>query len=146
MSTFQAERIVVPIDFSADSTRAVAAALDIADRAQNVHVVHVLQQLDTVSPGVLWDQVDDASRESAVREQFEKLGAEHDIPDVDFTVKFGDPGLVIADYAQEINADLIVIPTHGYHGVARFVLGSVAERVIRHASCSVLALRRSDAK
>ena len=61
-------------------------------------------------------------------------------------VLFGNPGLEIADYAKNIQADLIVIPSHGYHGVKRFVLGSVAERVIRHAECSVLVLRRSDAE
>ena len=44
------------------------------------------------------------------------------------------------------SADLIVISSHGYHGVKRILLGSVAETVIRHASCAVLVLRRSDAE
>jgi nucleotide-binding universal stress UspA family protein len=56
-----------------------------------------------------------------------------------------NPGTEIAEYADEIGADLIVIPSHGYHGVKRLLLGSVAERVIRAAHCSVLVLRRSDA-
>jgi len=38
-----------------------------------------------------------------------------------------------------------VIPSHGYHGVKRLFLGSVAERVLRHAPCRVLVLRRNDA-
>jgi nucleotide-binding universal stress UspA family protein len=61
-------------------------------------------------------------------------------------VLFGDPGSQIVNFATNCNADLIVIPSHGYHGVKRLVLGSVAERVIRHAECSVLVLRRSDAE
>jgi nucleotide-binding universal stress UspA family protein len=60
-------------------------------------------------------------------------------------VRLGDPGLDITEYADEIQSDLIVIPSHGYHGVKRFLLGSVAERVIRHAHCPVLVLRRPDA-
>lgn len=38
---------------------------------------------------------------------------------------------------------LIVIPSHGYHGAKRLLLGSVAERVLRHAPCSVLVLRQT---
>ena len=50
-------------------------------------------------------------------------------------IREGDPGLIIADYADEVHADLIVMPSHGYHGVKRLLLGSVAERVLRHANC-----------
>ena len=57
-------------------------------------------------------------------------------------VREGDPGLMIADYAADVQADLIVMPSHGYHGVKRLLLGSVAERVLRHANCPVLVLRR----
>jgi nucleotide-binding universal stress UspA family protein len=56
----------------------------------------------------------------------------------------GDPGTTITDYANEQSADLIVIPSHGYHGINRIVLGSVAERVLRHANCPVLVTRRLD--
>ena len=61
-------------------------------------------------------------------------------------VRFGNPGIEVAEFAEKTGADLIVLPSHGYHGVKRFVLGSVAERIIRHATCSVLVLRRSDAE
>ncbi len=50
----------------------------------------------------------------------------------------------ILTYAREIDADLIVMGTHGHRGAARFVLGSVAEKVIRAAECPVLTLRQSD--
>ena len=71
--------------------------------------------------------------------------SENDLDIVKAHVLTGDPGTTITDYANEHAADLIVIPSHGYHGMKRLVLGSVAERVIRHAHCSVLVLRRSDA-
>ena len=58
----------------------------------------------------------------------------------------GDAGIAVAEYATRVNADLIVVPSHGYHGLKRLLLGSTAERIIRHAHCSVLVLRRKDAE
>ena len=62
------------------------------------------------------------------------------------TVLAGDAGLETADYAKKVGADLIVVPSHGFHGMKRLLLGSTAERIIRHAHCSVLVLRRKDAE
>jgi len=53
----------------------------------------------------------------------------------------GDPGHEIVRIAEELNADLIVLGTHGYTGWKRFTLGSVAELVVRHAPCAVLTIR-----
>lgn len=54
----------------------------------------------------------------------------------------GHPYEEIVRLAQETDADLIIMTTHGHAGVARIFLGSTAERVIRHAPCPVLAVRR----
>ena len=54
----------------------------------------------------------------------------------------GTPGLEILDYAQEKKVELIVIPSHGHTGIGRFLLGSVAERVVRYSHCPVLVLRK----
>ena len=53
----------------------------------------------------------------------------------------GDPGHEIIRVAEELNADLIVLGTHGYTGWKRFTIGSVAELVVRHAPCAVLTIR-----
>ena len=53
----------------------------------------------------------------------------------------GDPGHEIIRIAEEINADLIVLGTHGYSGWKRFSMGSVAELVVRHAPCAVLTIK-----
>ena len=53
----------------------------------------------------------------------------------------GDPGHEIVRVAEELNADLIVLGTHGYSGWKRFAIGSVAELVVRHAPCAVLTIR-----
>ena len=139
------KNVVVPVDFSGESVHAIQVAAEIAGDAKAVHLVNVLFPLDSVSPGVVWGEVTDENRERQVRESFDKLIAENNFSGVNVTVRFGNPGLEIAEFADEIGAELIVIPSHGYHGVKRLILGSVAERVIRHAHCSVLVLRRSDA-
>ena len=53
----------------------------------------------------------------------------------------GDPGHEIIQVAEEENADLIILGTHGYRGWKRFTLGSVAELAVRHAPCAVLTVR-----
>jgi nucleotide-binding universal stress UspA family protein len=145
MSWQPKQAVVVPIDFSAASKHALATALELVDDPAQVHVIHVLFPLDAMSPGVVWGDVTDDARTAAVRKQFDAFLADAGVSGVTIVTRMGDPGLEIAEYAAEVEADLIVIPSHGYHGVKRLLLGSVAERVIRHAACSVLVLRRDDA-
>ena len=56
-------------------------------------------------------------------------------------VRYGKPFAEIARGAKTLDASLIVIATHGYTGLKHIYLGSVAERVVRHAHCSVLVVR-----
>ncbi len=56
----------------------------------------------------------------------------------------GDPGHEIVRVGEELNADLIVLGTHGYTGWRRFTIGSVAEFVVRHAPCAVLTIRHKE--
>jgi len=60
---------------------------------------------------------------------------------VETTFTEGDPGHEIIRVAEELNADLIVLGSHGYTGWKRFTLGSVAEFVVRHAPCPVFTVR-----
>lgn len=137
--------IVVPVDFSGESEQAIAAAKTISPDAANLHLLHVLFPLDNASPGVVWGGVSDEEREKAIREEFDELLEGKGLDAAKRIIRFGNPGLEISEYAEEVDAGLIIIPSHGYHGMKRLILGSVAERVIRHAKCSVLVLRRSDA-
>jgi len=57
-------------------------------------------------------------------------------------MRTGDPRDLIVDTAAEVGADLIVMGTHGRRGVTRALLGSVAEGVLRHATCPVLTIRK----
>src|SRR5690606_27691151 len=136
--------VVVPIDFSDDTDAAIRSGLDRVNDPSGLHVVHVLVPLDYASPGVMWGTVSDETRKEAVLANLDQVLKRTGATGAQPVVLFGDPGLKIADYAESVNADLIIIPSHGFHGVKRFLLGSTAERIIRHAHCSVLVLRRKD--
>jgi len=138
--------VVVPVDFSASTEPAIRTALEFVDSPSKVNLIHVLFALDAVSPGVVFGGITDESRTEAINKHFEELKQKLGAHDLGTEVRVGDPGLQITEYANELGADLIVIPSHGYHGVKRLVLGSVAERVIRHAHCDVYVLRRTDAE
>jgi nucleotide-binding universal stress UspA family protein len=60
---------------------------------------------------------------------------------IKFHVCYGDPGIEIAQYAEEIKADAIIMPSHGRRGLKRLLIGSVAERVVRLAHCPVFVLK-----
>lgn len=144
------KRVVVPIDFSMSSPASIKVALELVENRPDVDVINVVPILDHIYGGFLSSLPDgvqnDKSRRDERQQYLERYLAERDFDVVRAHAISGDPGTVIADYAMQNNADLIVIPSHGYSGVNRLVLGSVAERVLRHASCPVLVMRRLDAR
>jgi nucleotide-binding universal stress UspA family protein len=133
--------VVVPFDFSEQAEQALDSAQIFAAGLASLHVVHVLPTIELAEPGVIWETIDDDARrrhaEAAFREQFAKTPFEK----VDFQVRFGDPGREIAALAEALKAELIVMPSHGRTGLSRFLIGSVAERVVRLAHCPVLILK-----
>jgi len=66
--------------------------------------------------------------------------------DVQVLTDLGVPHQRIVEQAENLGADLIVLSTHGRSGPRRVLLGSVAERVVRHAGCPVLTVRHSAAE
>jgi nucleotide-binding universal stress UspA family protein len=139
MSWLPRKCIVVPYDFSEQSLAAIRLGRDFVQDAASLYVIHVLPELTATEPGVIWSTVDDASRVAHAKEALQERLKE--FPGIHLKVRFGDPGHMITDLASEVEADLIVIPSHGRTGVKRLLLGSVAERVIRLAHCPVLVLR-----
>jgi len=133
--------IVVPFDFSEQADQALESAQVFASGPAGLHIVHVLPTIELAEPGVIWETIDDDARRHHVEEAFRERFAKTPFATVDFRVRFGDPGREIAAYAEELHAELIVMPSHGRTGLSRLFIGSVAERVVRLAHCPVLILK-----
>lgn len=147
MSFMPRKTIVVPVDFSSSSAPAVRTAVELATNAKDVHVIHVIQPLSPVSPLGVWGDEDVEQKLVDNAEKYlETFLASNEIEGVTTSVEVGSDGTRIVEYADEHKADLVVIPSHGRSGVKRALLGSVAERVIRHAHCPTLVLRRDAAE
>ena len=134
--------VVVPVDFSDDSLASLQVAKDMVDDLAHLHVLHVLPIWEPNEPGVIWEMVDEQSRADHATEALKKKIAELGLVGAQVIVHFGDPGHEIADYAQEIKAELIVVSSHGRSGLTRLLIGSTAERVARLAHCPVLMLKK----
>ncbi len=141
MSWWPKKKIVVPIDFSEESFAAIDQALQMVDEPTHVNLVHVLVDLPPNEPGIVWSVVDKETRIRHARKAFAERRSENHKA-LELQVLVGDPGEEIAEFAQDIGADLIVMPSHGRTGLKRILIGSVAERVIRLAHCPVLVLRK----
>ena len=143
MSFLPKKTIVVPVDFSACSALAIRTALELTDSPANVHVIHVIQPLSPVSPIGAWgdENIEQKLLDNA-NTYLDTFLASNEIEGVTTSVEVGSEGTRIIEYADTQKADLVVIPSHGRSGLQRTLLGSVAERVIRHVHCPTLVLRR----
>ncbi|HEX8106515.1 MAG TPA: universal stress protein [Kofleriaceae bacterium] len=140
-------KLLCPVDFSPGSQHALQVAARMAREADaELVLVHAWYVPTTAFGGdypipvdLAQEVVDGAQRDlAAARTDATRLGA----PRVSSRVLRGVPWDQIVQAAREDPAiDLIVMGTHGRSGLARVLLGSVAEQVIRHAPCSVLAAR-----
>ncbi len=146
MSWFPKKCLVVPIDFSSASDVAIQTALEIAKLPSDVHVIHVALVPDAIpyAGEVVWTTEPARWLQLAEQHLADYLKSRPQFAGVCSKVLEGNAGSRIASFAAEAHADLIVMPSHGYHGVKRLLLGSVAEIVLRHAPCEVLILRRPD--
>lgn len=127
------ETIVVATDGSDSVSRAVTVGLDVADRFDAT--VHALSVVDTDTA----DQRDELNAHA--EDALATVDAETD-QSIVTTVRKGQPAEEINAYAAEIDADLVTTGTRGRHGDDQFLLGSVAERVVRICPVPVLTVRQ----
>ena len=137
------KRILIPYDFSETSAAAVryglAAARTFGARVILLHVGNQAhEELGTEFPLGLEGAVEDAVRERLLRIL---TPAEQNELKPELAVRPGMPAAEIVQYAKDQNIDLIVMGTHGRGFVGHFVMGSVAEKVVRTAPCPVLTVR-----
>ena len=142
MTLFASDNVLVPIDFSEAANQALDQAIAFFEGKATIHALHVLPPLEPTQPGMVWQTIDDQSRVDHIKTLFHEKFAGAAYQQVELAIVTGNPSSEIIDYAQAHSVDLIVIPSHGRTGLSRFLLGSVAERVVRFATCPVLVLRR----
>ena len=135
-------RILVPTDFSAPSEAALAYGRKMADEFDAaLHLLHVAE-----NPFLRAASGDRRSREEAASRWLQDRLTEADRRRGAVTIveQSDEPASEILRYAKSNNIDLIVIGTHGRTGLARAALGSVAETVVRAASCPVLTVHSAE--
>lgn len=139
--------IIVPTDFSDHSLRALAYAIGLAEKyGASVNLIFVKEPSLQVSD-MAWVGVDERSlKEEHLKEaqrNMERIVKEQIPPELaaEPVVRSGDAVEEIIRYADKLNADLIVMATHGRSGLSHMLMGSTAEHVIRKAPCPVLTLK-----
>jgi universal stress protein A len=139
--------IIFPTDFSATSVGALPWVLDMAEKLDaSVHCVYVVEEPQIYSTldmgavalptaGELVDSAD-SRMQAFITEHLSNSphGQEG-------KVVVGHAATEIVNYANKIDAKLIVMTTHGYSGIKHVLLGSTTEDVLRHATCPVLSIR-----
>ncbi|MGI9331008.1 MAG: universal stress protein [Gammaproteobacteria bacterium] len=139
--------VVFPTDFSDLSLKALPLARRMAAVLDaELHCVyaveepHIYATLDMGPVAIPTAEELAASAESRLQAFVadQVKGLEHP---VHARVLTGRPAEEIANYANEVKADMIVMTTHGHSGVKHVILGSTTEAVLRHASCPVLSVR-----
>lgn len=145
------KRILVPLDFSDNSSRALDYARGLALKFEAaVHLVHVCEV-----PSMITGSMD--AYALAYTDWSQRLGEEAEaqlvresarVRDLKVTTEilFGNPASSIIDAAIANQADLIVMGTHGHGAMMHMVMGNVAERVVRGAPCPVLTVREPRVK
>ncbi|MDB2224179.1 MULTISPECIES: universal stress protein [Halorubrum] len=141
------DTIVVATDGSDSVQRAVSVAVDVAARFDaEVHAVYVVDAGEVESsPDTVREDLRDALDDQGSDALDRVADAAHDRDgdlDVTIEVREGRPASEIDAYARSADADLVAMGTRGRHGENRFLIGSVAERVVRTCPVPVLTVRQ----
>jgi len=139
----QPTNIIAAIDFSESSLLAMETALGLVpDQGGRLCLLHVLEVPRGIDPiGVLQPSIEELEAEAY--ERLKELVPDNPQKDIQIerVVVRGSPAKTIAAQARERRADLIVVGTHGRSGLARMLLGSTAEALLRKAPCQVLVVK-----
>lgn len=143
-----ATHILVPVDFSEHSARALDCAKTLAQKfGASLHLLTVVPDPFVLpDPGPWYVPLPESYAEGLGQDAESHLRgllttAEQTQLRAKSAVAFGDPYREILDYVKRASIDLIVMGTHGRGGVAHALMGSVAEKVVRTAPCPVLTVR-----
>lgn len=131
------KKILYPTDFSSYSNQAYFHAVALAENHRASLTV-----LFVYSSGMSTPEMHDESNEEGYwKRQLEQIRPVNPSIPVHHVLLEGDPAAEIVRYAEDAAMDLIVMGTHGRTGLERLLMGSVAEKVMREAPCSVLVVK-----
>lgn len=140
------KRILAALDLTPDEPKVLEQAIELSKQNDAVlSLVHVVEHVasiyisETNFPEI--PDIENRLTETA-EEQLKRVKQEHQISDAESYVRAGTAKHEIVDLAKEINADLIVIGSHGRRGL-QLLLGSTANGILHLATCDVLAVRIS---
>jgi nucleotide-binding universal stress UspA family protein len=144
-------KIILTTDLSANADAATPYAVELARKFDGeIYLVHVFE--DSIyyigaSGGeampydpVKWIAAAQEAREKQLKALAEKIAAEHKVKATP-VLRQGQPANETVTFAGDLNADCIVIATHGLTGFSRLMFGSVAEKIVRLSPCPVLSIR-----
>lgn len=139
---FKLKNILVPVDFSECSQKALQYAISCAKQfGAELALLHVVQPYPAVPEMA---PVDIESIAEAKKKLAEAKGVIDKGVSAKTLVRVGNPPVEIVDAARACGSDLIIISTHGHTGLARVFLGSTTEKVVRQAPCPVLVVRQCE--
>lgn len=142
------KKILLAADFSEHSNRVAKRAFDLAQKYQSeLSILHVVDYLpiaeSAYGPVIPYDMDLTDELVKAAKKRLAKVAEQLSIPEERRWLEVGSPKLEIIRVAEENNVDLIVVGSHGRHGLG-LLLGSTANSVLHHAKCDVLAVRLKD--
>ena len=144
---FHLKRILVPVDFSKCSHKALRYAIPFAKQFQAelilLHVIPPVVVMQTPDMGSAQGLIQESAE--TARQNLEELRrALGDGIPTKGMVRTGSPHVEILDAAKDLDTDLIILSTHGRTGLSHILLGATAEKVVRRASCPVLIVREHE--
>jgi len=121
-------------------------ALEIAKQNDaKLSVIHAIEHINAYGVAQAYPAVIDLEEDMVkeAKEQMARLASKHNVASMQQFVEVGSPKVVILNKAEELNVDLIIVGSHGRHGIS-LLLGSTANAVLHHSPCDVLAVRIAD--
>ena len=144
--------ILVPTDLSLFSMEAFLFGQEIAEMFDSkvtvVYVDDVGHGIDPMTATIDADSRVTSTRKKAIMGRVQHMLVDNNLAhrDIRIDVRFGDPAQEIVQESSEIQADLIVMSTHGRTGLRHVLLGSVAEKVVRYSKCPVLTMKPEEVR
>lgn len=146
METYK--HLLLAVDFFEQANKVSSKAKALADAYKaKMSVIHVVDSMPVPDAGYGWDAAFDVDLTGemldAARKKLTGFAGQLGVSQECIFVELGSPKYEITRVAEENNVDLIVVGSHGRHGLS-LILGSTANGVLHHAKCDVLAVRLTD--